>query len=294
MLTQFFANYLLEKHAIDSEQLIQALRYKHNLNQSLDVIALSSGYMTEEEIEDVHNMQTARDVEFVRMALHMGYLTMSQASELEEAQHFGYLLLGRAVVELGFCTKEVMSGIIADYEFDYQLSFSDCMNFDKDKIEEMVRAYYQFPDNGEMVVAEEYAILLLHNLIRFIGDDFRLVGKQEALPDIPSSKEVHQTISGAVNGKTAIIGYTDFLDSFAERYACSELHGDREFITASLEDFLNLHNGLFTVNLSSEHNMEAELTPPEMCDADFGTLSYQYILPIEFTFGTLYFCFSLS
>ncbi len=293
MLTQFFANYLLEKHVIDSEQLIQALRYKHNLNQSLDAIALSSGYMTEEEIEDVHNMQTAKDVEFVRMALHMGYLTMSQASELEEAQHFGYLLLGRAVVELGFCAKTLMSQIIADYEFDYQLSFSDCLNFDKDKLEEMIHAYYQFPDSDAMQPAEEYAILLIRNLIRFIGDDFRLAGKLAALPAIPSSKEVHQTITGAVNGKTAIIGYKDFLDAFAERYACGELHGDEEFIVASLEDFLNLHNGLYMVNLSSLHNMEAELSPPEICDADFETLSYRYILPIEFTFGTVYFCFSI-
>lgn len=293
MLTQFFANYLLEKHIIDSEQLIQALRYKHNLNQSLDTIALSSGYMTKEEIEDVHNMQTARDVEFVRLALHMGYLTMSQASELEEAQHFGYLLLGRAVVELGFCTKELMSQTIADYEFDYQLSFSDCLNFDKDKIEEMVHAYYQFPDNASVQPAEEYAVLLIRNLIRFVGDDFHLAGRLHALPAIPSSREVHQTISGAVNGKTAILGYTGFLDAFAERYACGELHGDREFIAASLEDFLNLHNGLFAVNLSSAHQLEAGLTPPEICDADFTAFSCRYILPIEFTFGTIYFCFDI-
>lgn len=293
MLTQFFANYMLEKKIIDSEQLIHALRHKHNLNQSLDAIALSSGYMTEEEIEDVHNMQTAKDTEFVRLALHMGYLTMSQASELEEAQHFGYLLLGRAAVELGFCTKELMAQTIADYEFDYQLSFSDCLNFDKDKIEEMIHAYYQFPDSDTMQPAEEYAILLIRNLIRFVGDDFRLVGKLEELPALPSSKEVFQTISGAVNGKTAIIGYKDFLDAFADRYSCGELHGDEEYIVASLEDFLNLHNGLFMVNLSSAHDMEAELSPPEICDADFETLSYRYILPIEFTFGTIYFCFSI-
>lgn len=293
MLTQFFANYLLEKHIIDSEQLIQALRHKHNLNQSLDTIALSSGYMTREEIEDVHNMQTARDIEFVRMALHMGYLTMSQASELEEAQHFGYLLLGRAVVDLGFCSKERMSQTIADYEFDYQLSFSNCLNFDKDKIQEMVHTYYQFSDDISMHPAEEYAILLIRNLIRFIGDDFRLESRLDTLPALPDSKEVHQTLSGAITGKTAIIGYKQFLDAFAERYACGDLEGDEEFIVASLEDFLNLHNGLFMVSLSSVHDMEGELAPPEICDADFATLSYSYILPIEFTFGTIYFCFSI-
>ena len=43
MLTQFFGNYLLEKHIVDSKQLLEALRYKHNNYETLDAIALSSG-----------------------------------------------------------------------------------------------------------------------------------------------------------------------------------------------------------------------------------------------------------
>ena len=76
MLTQFFGNYLLEKNIITSDQLLQALDRKHNTSQSLDALALSSGYMSKDEIEDVHNMQCVRDDEFVRLALHMGYLVV--------------------------------------------------------------------------------------------------------------------------------------------------------------------------------------------------------------------------
>lgn len=293
MLTQFFGNYLLEKQIINSEQLLEALRHKHDTAQSLDSFAISSGYMTAEEVEDVHNMQTIKDVEFVRLALHMGYLTISQASELEEAQHFGYLLLGHAVIELGFCTQEEMSKIITDYEFDYQLSFSNCLSFDQDKIQEMIHHYYQFPDSDTVIPAEEYAVLLIRNLIRFVGDDFRLSGKLDKLPFLPSTLEVSQNFFGAITGKAAIVGYKDFLDAFANRYACEAIGEDEEYITAALEDFLNLHNGLFSVNLSSNHDMEIELSAPEKCDVDLEKLSYQYILPIEFTFGTIYFCFNM-
>lgn len=293
MLTQFFGNYLLEKQIINSDQLLEALRHKHDNALALDALALSSGYMTTEEIEDVHNMQTIKDVEFVRLALHMGYLTISQASELEEAQHFGYLMLGRSVIELGFCTQEEMAKIIADYEFDYQLSFSNCLNFDQEKIEEMIHHYYQFPDSDEVIPAEEYAVLLIRNLIRFVGDDFRLSGKLDKLPALPATQEVFQNFSGAITGKAAIIGYKTFLDTFANRYACESLGTDEEYIAAALEDFLNLHNGLFTVNLSANHDIEVELSAPEICDVDPETLSYRYILPIEFTFGTVYFCFNV-
>ncbi len=293
MLTQFFGNYLLEKQVITSEQLLEALAHKHNNVQSLDSLALSSGYMTQEEIEDVHNMQTIKDVEFVRLALHMGYLTISQASELEEAQHFGYLLLGRSIIELGFCTQEEMAKIIADYEFDYQLSFSNCLNFDKDKIEEMIHHYYQFPDNDEFNPAESYAVLLIRNLIRFVGDDFRLSGRLEKLPSLPDMEEITQNITGDLTGNTAIIGYKNFLNLFANRYACEALGGDDEYIVAALQDFLNLHNGLFSVNLSADHDLEVELAPAEVYAADIDNLAYQYILPIEFTFGTVYFCFNI-
>lgn len=293
MLTQFFGNYLLEKHVINSEQLIQALRHKHNTAQSLDALALSSGYMTEAEIEDVHNMQTIKDVEFVRLALHMGYLTISQASELEEAQHFGYLLLGRALIELGFCSQEEVSKVIADYEFDYQLSFSNCLNFDKEKINDMIHHYYHFPDGEMPCPAEQYAILLIHNLIRFVGDDFRLTGKLERIPVLPEMQEITQELSGAVNGRASIIGYRSFLTQFANRYACESLDDD-EYIDAALQDFLNLHNGLFSVNLSSDYDMEAELSPTDIHAVDAVGLFYQHILPIEFTFGTVYFCFTFS
>lgn len=293
MLTQFFGNYLLEKKVLTSEQLLEALRHKHANALALDALALSSGYMTTEEIEDVHNIQTIQDAEFVRLALRMGYLTISQASELEEAQHFGYLMLGHSVIELGFCTQEEMAAIIADYEFDYQLSFSNCLNFDQDKIKEMIHRYYQFPDSDDIIPAEEYAILLIRNLIRFVGDDFRLSGKLDRLPVLPDTKEIFQSFSGAVVGKAALIGYKNFLDAFANRYASESLGEDPAYIEAALCDFLNLHNGLFTVNLSKEHNMEAELSAPEVCDADIEKLTYRYILPIEFTFGTIYFCFSM-
>lgn len=292
MLTQFFGNYLVDRKLITSDQLIYALRHKHEKNQTMAAMALSLGYMTEEETEDVHNMQVICDEEFISLALRMNYLTSSQAAELEEAQHFGYLLLARSVVELGFCDAATMSDAIADYEFDFQLSFSNCLNFDKDKIQEMIHNYYNFPDDGQITPAEEYAVTLMNNLIRFIGDDFRLDGKLEKVPDLPDMIEVTQHITGEIKGGTAIIGYKDFMEEFAKRYAGEELEDD-EYVSIAVQDFLNQHNGLFSISLSQEHDMEIELTATEGKEYDKDKFQYSYILPVEFTFGLIYFCFSL-
>lgn len=291
MLTQFFGNYLVDRNIITTEQLLEALRLKHEKNQTMAAMALSLGYMTEEETEDVHNMQVIRDVEFTSMALQLNYLTPAQAAELEEAQHFGYLVLARSIIDLGFVKMEDMANAIADYEFDFQLSFSNSLNFDKEKIQEMIHKYYNFPDDEDMTPAEEYAIMLMHNIIRFIGDDFRLAGKLNKIPFVPNMEEDTQHITGDIKGGTTIIGYKDFMKEFANRYSGEEL--EEEYISIAIQDFLNQHNGLFSMELSEEHSIEIELTATETMEPASDDFEYRYILPIEFTFGTIYFCFSL-
>lgn len=292
MLTQFFGNYLVDKNIITAEQLLLALKHKHENNKTMAAMALSLGYMTEEEAEDVHNMQVIHDEEFISLALKMSYLTKTQAAELEEVQHFGYMMLSRSIIELGFCDVEEISNAIADYEFDYDLSFSNTLSFDKDVIHDMIHKYYGFPDDGDITPAEEYAITLMNNLIRFVGDDFRLVGKLERVPNLPNMTEVTQHITGAIKGVTAVIGYKDFIKEFAERYAGEELEDD-EYIGIAVQDFLNQHNGLFSMDLSRKHDMEIELTATSENEFDCEQFSYKYILPIEYTFGIVYFCFSL-
>lgn len=50
--------------------------------------------------------------------------------------------------------------------------------------------------------------------------------------------------------------------AFASRYAKEEFHEFDEYVKASIEDFLNLHNGLFNVNMSNEFSLELNLCPP--------------------------------
>lgn len=296
MLTQFFGNYLLEKHIINSDQLLSALRHKRSTHKKIGSMAVAAGYMTPEEVEDVHNMQTYTDGKFAELAVHMGYLTVSQADELIQAQQLGYLLLADSIIELNYCTPEVIAEAVADYEFDYQLSFTSVLVSDKDKAEEMVQHYYHFPETDVANPAKEYTSLLIKNLIRFIGSDFRLSGKIEKLPYLPDMQIISQNFTGDLNIQTALIGYQDFLIQFASRYAGEGFQNEDEYVDASLQDFLNLHNGIFSVNISNEYNIELDLQPTILeryhpSDEDISSVSTCYILPIEFTFGILYFRF---
>ena len=135
--------------------------------------------------------------------------------------------------------------------------------------------------------------MLMHNIIRFIGDDFRLEGKINAIPYVPNMEENTQHIKGEFKGATAVVGYSEFMKEFAVRYS-GEDDLEEEYISIAVQDFLNQHNGLFSMELSKTHDIEIELTATDGRKIDVDTtLYYLYILPVEFTFGVIYFCFSL-
>ena len=81
---------------------------------------------------------------------------------------------------------------------------------------------------------------------------------------------------------------------FASRYAKMEFTEFDEYVKASLEDFLNLHNGLFSVNMSNEVSMELTLDPPAQETDPVLTLSDNaFVIPVIYPFGTIYLILTL-
>ena len=82
---------------------------------------------------------------------------------------------------------------------------------------------------------------------------------------------------------------------FASRYVGEPFAAFDEYVQASLEDFLNLHNGLFIVNLSNEFSMELELSAPERIEDPLIVFeNTTYYFPILYSFGTVNFIFELK
>jgi CheY-specific phosphatase CheX len=81
----------------------------------------------------------------------------------------------------------------------------------------------------------------------------------------------------------------DVAVTFASRYAKMDFDAFDEYVQASLEDFLNLHNGLFSVNMSNNNSIELKLDPPESCESTILEMEpTSFIIPIIYPFGTVY------
>ena len=83
--------------------------------------------------------------------------------------------------------------------------------------------------------------------------------------------------------------------AFASRYTGDTFDDFDEYVSASLEDFVNLHNGLFCVNVSNDHNIELELLPPKIETSPlFEFKNEAFLMPVIYPFGTINFIFELD
>lgn len=294
MYTQFFGNYLLEKDIITTEQLLDALQEQSKVHLKLGTLAIHEGYMTAGEVDNIIIMQTHQDKKFGELAIEEGYLTEEQVNALLEAQKPDYLLLGQALIEKGILTNTQFENILIEYQSDNEIYNLDLTDFQKKKFDEMIHGLSDYIDELQSKRLVEYLQLLITNLIRFIGNDFTILSP---LPckEYPAVYCVNQNIDGAFT----VSSYLDTTEvaaiEFASRYANDSFTEFDDYVKASLEDFLNLHNGLFNVNMSNTYSTELQLLPPEVhTDCLLTFEDEHFILPVIYPFGTLNFIFYIS
>lgn len=294
MYAQFFGNYLLAHNIVTSEQLIQAMHKKSTTKIKLGTLAIHAGYMTASEVDRIIILQTHQDKRFGELAITEGYLTEMQVTELLKAQKPDFLLLGQALIEDGIINNQQLQDLIIDYQSDNELDDYGYSDETIDSINRMVENFFVLAERSLSSHEVAFIHLLLNNLIRFIGDDFTLV-PPILCKEYPTNYCVSQNTVGEFSMRT----YLDIPEAvgveFASRYVGDTFTEFDEYVQASLEDFLNLHNGLFTVNMSNEYSMELTLEPPFATDEELLVFEKEtYMLPIVYSFGTLYFIFELS
>lgn len=289
MFTQFFGNYLLNEGYLTSEQLTEALRDMKESRPKFGVLAMNEGYLTGEQIEYLHQKQMFENKRIGDLAVSMGYITQQQVEELLAKQPAGYLMLGQTLVDKGYISNIQFSEAINEYKKMYSLSEKDLQENHVEKFEKLMSELYLNDDIEAKEEYVEYIGLLFNNIIRFIGDDF-IPLEVPQMADSSRCNCAYQDIEGEISFRSVIEGEGSTLLQFAARYAGDEFEEADEYVMASAEDFLNLINGLFAVNMSNEKNMELKLAPPQFsteCNSVRGEVIC--CLPIGFTFGTINF-----
>ncbi|WP_075719903.1 chemotaxis protein CheX [Roseburia sp. 499] len=291
MYTQFFGNFLINKGIITAEQLMEALKIQSSAHQKLGTLAIHEGYMSANEVEDVYIMQTHYDKRFGELAIKLGYLTQKQVNELLKLQLPDYMKLGQVLIDQNLITNTDLENLVAEYRSAYEIYDLNIALEQQELVDKLLSSFCSQENITEPERLIPYLTLLFNNLIRFIGEDFTPLDIIP-MPEIPINFCVYQEIEGTLLSALDMEPQTAI--AFANKYVGDTFTELDEYVQASVEDFLNLHNGLYTVNMSNEHSVELKLEPPMVQEhPTLSTDSLAYLLPIVYPFGRINFIISL-
>lgn len=294
MFSQFFGSYLLRREVITSEQLAEAIAKVNEAHIKLGTLAIHSGYMVASEVDEVCYLQTREDKRFGEIAVERGYLTEEQVTELLNNQTPYYLLLGQCLVDIGAIDNTEFQNYIIDYEAENELVDVDLSYESTDKIKQMIERFFVVAELEVSDYSIMYLELLFNNLVRFIGDDFTPLSPFPC-SEYPTNYCVAQKLSGQVNCESRIDMPKEVAIEFASRFVNEDFEEFDDYVQASVEDFMNLHNGLFVVNMSNSYSVELSLDPPTVDANDVLEFNDStFILPIIYPFGTIHLLVSLG
>lgn len=265
MFSQYFGQYLLNQNLLSGDQLRDAMDSQKDTRVKLGVLAINQGYMTANQVESVHQQQMRVDKRFGELAVEMGYIRESQVEELLTSQKSDHLLLGQTLIDRGILTYETFSELLQRYKKDYELTDEQFSSILKGNMDFLISAI-MFKDGAERNQwLTDYVGLFAKNLVRFIDGNIRLElaepTSQVSTYDWIFTQEIYK--DHAKPKVTAIAGSEQALIRFAARFAQEEIEAPDEIMQASIGEFLNLHNGIFLVNMSN-YGHELAMKPQGM------------------------------
>ncbi|WNS76721.1 hypothetical protein RRV45_06960 [Bacillus sp. DTU_2020_1000418_1_SI_GHA_SEK_038] len=249
MFSQYFGHYLLNNGLLTTEQLKHALEQQKSIHVKLGVIAVDKGFLTSAQVEEIHDSQKKQDKRFGEIAVDLGFLTNEQVEQMLAAQKNNHLLLAQAIVDNNFMTIDEFSNSLNEYKKLYTLSDERFEAIKNGDIDAMVKSLLHSSEN-EKDDYIDYISLFVKNMIRFIDDQVYI----EVSPvngEIETDWLVMQEIQGEVPLLTALAASEEVFLHIASIYAEEELAEVCELAQASVSEFLNLHNGIFLVNMSN-------------------------------------------
>ena len=284
MFAEFFGNFLLNKNIVSPEELKNALDEKAKIRLKIGTIAINKAYMTPKEVKEINELQKNKDKYFGELAIEKGYLKKNQLDNLLNEQKSDYLLLAQALIDENIIDMETFKKEVSNYKEENDLSDSAFEKLKNGKAEIIIDQLLEFDKDKEFF--SKYVKLFYKNIIRFIdvnttikkvktykNEEYKLIASQKIKKD--DDKFYFTGIAGDIDSLLKISGL----------YAEEIFNEISPYSKDSLGEFLNLNNGLFSVNMSNE-DIDLALSVQEINTDIKLDKSLLHIVPFKTSFGT--------
>jgi len=289
MYNQFFGNYLYSNGYVTKEHLISAIIRQTKVQARVGTLAVYYGHMSASEVEYITNLQKEEGKNFSEIAISYGFLTQEQVLDLLNTKAPDFLALGQILIDDGVFSYEQFENILTDYRSQNEFLDLEIDEENQNEIQQLIDSFSLVTEYAIPSFGKSYLELLFKNFVRYIGEDFTALP-----PSLCNEFATEHCVSQTINGNYVVNTYLNMSEetsiAFAERYSNESYAEYDEYVAASLEDFINLHNGLFIVNASNDFSNELSLGT--LAPHDNNIISFEhptYIFPIYYPFGIIHF-----
>lgn len=257
MFGQLFGKHLVKKGILTEAEYREAIQEHLGRRVKIGTIAMAEGYLSQEQVDDIHRQQRQFDRFFGDIAMQCKWLTKEQVDELLAKQGSPYLQFLEVLLDMGKMTISEMDKEFLEFQKENGFSDEDMYALKHDDFESLV-PIYAFSSKPYVT---DLASLVLRNINRFVSRDF-YIGKIEHVGRMDYKCLAGQEMVGDHNVALAIMGEEQW-DAFLKvASACAEENFtsiEEDALDAACE-FINCCNGLF-VSRMSEKDVELDMEP---------------------------------
>jgi CheY-specific phosphatase CheX len=256
MGVKFFGQYLIERGAVNAEQVRAALNLMDAENRTIGELAVEGRFISEADADKVNAEQRHRDMPFGELAAEMGLLNEEQIDNLVQLQWRTRLRIGQALVRLKHLGKVRLEELLISYEEEQA----------PHRIENLA-----LPVGLDSNALAPFVLDLFTNLLMRVARIATRVGNGEPIaepPDFPV--QVAVSVSGESGLLICLVGDEEFSRQVASKVSGLDAESlDMEMLLDGVGEFLNVLVGN-AMALAERNGIAMELEPPQT-EVDFGS-----------------------
>lgn len=284
MFSQFFGQFLLNQGLLSSEVLLSVLDETSDTHVKLGTMAISEKLLSPAQVEEIHTLQAQQDKRFGQIAIEQNYLSADQLDQLLASQKNEHHQMVQVLFDRGLFNLQELDRILEDYREANALDEKSLEALKNGEVDTYVDLFLDLHEAFDAETCRDYVSLYLKNFIRFIDHNIRFEALRKA-EDYQATYLTTQVLEGSKRIITGIGGSGDAFIQLASRFAQEPESEIEDIMEDAVGEFLNLQNGLFTVNMSDK-GVELEMAPQIYLTRALlcGSQTY-YILPVIAPWG---------
>jgi len=259
MVESIIGSYLVDSGRITQQQFRAALDKMDAVRVKLGLIAVSEGFMTFAQAEEVNRLQAICDKRFGDIAVEKGYLSDEQVGKLLKRQGDAYLAFIQALEDDKLITIGEVNNVMEEFKKNACLTNTELEDIKSDDVEKIVDVF--LPEEagaykGLVGVAMKTLIRLVDRHASIVKVEMKTVGADAPMAVQELQGDGVKYINGFKEGNGALLTASCF-------FGQEDFETMNEDVLDAAAELMNCINGLYASSQSGNRGTFLELMPPQ-------------------------------